>query len=122
MCFNKNNNFFFQNANRLFELRIKIYRNLIFKGKNLKPEEFIAEKVKLKKQRAEEEKEIDNIIGKNNLIYYKKLVRLTDFKSRNINDELVKKHFLVQNLKDLLEKLQKLKSNPPPLKKKKKLR
>ena len=57
-------------------------------------------------------------MGKNNLIYYKKLVRLIDFKSRSINDELVKKHFLVQNVKNLLEKLQKLKSKPTSSKKK----
>ena len=56
MCFNKNNKFFFQNANRLFELRIKIYRNLIFEGKNLKPEEFIAERVKLKNKELNKKK------------------------------------------------------------------
>ena len=41
---------------------------------------------------------------KNGLIDYKN--RLINLKGRNINDELVKKYFLVENLSALLEKLQ----------------
>ena len=37
--------------------------------------------------------------------------RLINFKNRDINDELVRKHFLVQNLGALLEKFKKLKNN-----------
>ena len=39
-------------------------------------------------------------------------MRLIDLKERDISDELVRKHFLVQDLGDLLEKLKELKNNP----------
>ena len=39
-------------------------------------------------------------------------MRLIDLKERDISDELVRKHFLVQDLGELLEKLKKLKNNP----------
>ena len=52
----------------------------------------------------EEEKSITN---ENGLINYKKLARLIDFKIRDLNDELVREYFLVQDLGSLLEKLQK---------------
>ena len=42
---------------------------------------------------------------------YKKLERLINLENRDINDELVRKRFLVQNLGTLLEKFKKLKNN-----------
>ena len=39
-------------------------------------------------------------------------MRLIYSKEREISDELVRKHFLVQDLGDLLEKMKKLKNNP----------
>ena len=39
-------------------------------------------------------------------------MRLIDLKERVIDDELVRKHFLVQDLGELLEKLKRLKNNP----------
>ena len=58
------------------------------------------------------DKEEENKIGnENGLIDYKKLNRLIHLKNRDINDELVRKHFLVQNLGALLEKFKKLKNN-----------
>ena len=39
-------------------------------------------------------------------------MRLINLKERDINDELVRKHFWVQDLGDLLKKMKKLKNNP----------
>ena len=50
-----------------------------------------------------------NIRNKNGLIDYDKFMRLTYLKERDISDELVRKHFLVQDLGDLLEKNEKVK-------------
>ena len=52
----------------------------------------------------------DEIRGQNDLIDYKKLARLISLKEREINDELVKKIFLVQDLGRLLKKLRRLKN------------
>ena len=52
----------------------------------------------------------DKIRGQNDLIDYKKLARLISLKERDINDELVKKIFLVQDLGRLLKKLRRLKN------------
>ena len=60
-------------------------------------------------QRSRYKEEENNIRDNNGLIDYKKLNRLTNVKGRNINNELVRKHFLVQDLGALLEKLKKLK-------------
>ena len=38
----------YQEAKKFFNLRVKIYKKLIFETENLKPEETIAERVKLK--------------------------------------------------------------------------
>ena len=46
-----------------------------------------------------DDKDEDDITDENGLISYKKLERLFFSKRRDINDELVKKHFLVQDLK-----------------------
>ena len=52
------------------------------------------------------------MINENGFIDYKKLNRLIDTKTRNINDELVRKYFLVQHHGSLLEKLLRLRNNP----------
>ena len=52
------------------------------------------------------------MINENGFIDYKKLNRLIDTKTRNINDELVRKYFLVQDHGSLLEKLLRLRNNP----------
>ena len=43
-------------------------------------------------------------------------MNLIYLKERDISDELVRKHFLVQDLGDLLEKMKKLKNNPEKMK------
>ena len=54
----------------------------------------------------------DNDIRDNNgLVDYEKLNRPINLKERDINDKLVRKHFQVQNLGALLEKLKKSKNN-----------
>ena len=52
-----------------------------------------------------------NIRNENGLIDYNKFMRLIYSKERDISDELVRKHFLVQGLGDLLGKMKKLKNN-----------
>ena len=52
----------------------------------------------------EEENKIRDEYG---LIDYKRLKRVTDLKNRDINNELVKKHFQVPHLRALLQKLRK---------------
>ena len=52
------------------------------------------------------------IRSKMKMIDYKKLNGLINLKKRDTNDELVRKHFLVQDLEALLEKFKKLKNNP----------
>ena len=63
------------------------------------------------KEQARYEKEEKNIRNENGLIDYEKLERLIDLKERDISDELVRKHFLVQDLGALLGKLKKSKNN-----------
>ena len=55
------------------------------------------------------EEEIKNIRNENGLIDYNKFMRLIYSKERDTSDELVRKHFLVQDLGDLLEKNEKVK-------------
>ena len=62
-------------------MRVRIYKKFF---ERVRTEETIVEKVKLKKQRAEEEKEINNTRDENNFIDYKRLARLINFKSRSI--------------------------------------
>ena len=50
--------------------------------------------------RFEDEEEIRD---ENGLINYQKLERLIFLKGKNINDELVRKHFLAQNLRSFLK-------------------
>ena len=56
--------------------------------------------------------EIKNIRSENGLIDYDKFMRLIYSKEREKSNELVRKHFLVQDLGELLKKLKKLKNNP----------
>ena len=56
----------------------------------------------------------DGIRDKNGIISYKKLDRLISLKERGMNDEVVRKHFLVQNLRRLLGKLRELKNTKKP--------
>ena len=58
-----------------------------------------------------EDNDENDIRDNNGLIDYKKLERLINIKERDINEELVRKHFLVQDLGALLEKFNKLKNN-----------
>ena len=47
---NKNKNIF-QEAKKLFDLRVEIYKNMVLKEENLKFEKSIGERVKLKNQK-----------------------------------------------------------------------
>ena len=55
-------------------------------------------------QEFRDKEEENKVRNGNGLINYKKLERLINIKERNINNELVKKLFLVQDLGALLEK------------------
>ena len=55
---------------------------------------------------------MNNIRNKNDLIDYEKLMGKIGFKERNINSELVKKHFFTHDLGDILKKFKKSKINP----------
>ena len=59
----------------------------------------------------EEEEMLNKIKNKNGLIDYRKLNRLIDARTRDINDELVRKYILVQDLGSLLKKLWMSKNN-----------
>ena len=50
----------------------------------------------------------DDITDENNPINYKELDRLIYLKERDIKDELVRKRFLILNLRAFLKKLKKL--------------
>ena len=62
-------------------------------------------------QESRDKEEQNKIRNENGLIDYKRLNRLINLKKRDINDEFIKKHFLVQDLGVLLEKLKKIKNN-----------
>ena len=66
--------------------------------------------MKHRRKKLDTRKKKKNIRNENGLINYKNLARLTDSKIRDISDELVRKYFLVQDLGDLLENLQKSKN------------
>ena len=59
----------------------------------------------------EEEREINNIKNKNGLVDYEKLMRKIGFKERDINSELVKKHFFTYDLGNVLKTFKKSKNN-----------
>ena len=71
---------------------------------------FLINRDETQEEEARYEEEEKNIRNENGLINYKNLARLTDSKIRDISDELVRKYFLVQDLGDLLENLQKSKN------------
>ena len=50
-----------------------------------------------------EDEDRNDISDKNSLIDYKKLDRLISLKERDINDDLIRKHFQVQNLSTLFK-------------------
>ena len=58
------------------------------------------------------EEEEKNIRDENGLIDYNRLLRVIGFRERDINDELVRKYFLAQDLGNLVKKLQKSINNP----------
>ena len=65
------------------------------------------------KEQARHEEEIKKIIVKND---YKKFMGLIYSKERDINIKLLKKHFFVQDLGDLLKELKGSKNNPKKIK------
>ena len=64
------------------------------------------------KKELRDKKEENYIRDNNGLLDYKKSNRLINLKGRDINNELVRRHFQVQDLVSLLEKLKKSKTNP----------
>ena len=64
-----------------------------------------------KERRVRYEEEERSIRNQNGLIDYENLDRLIDLRERDINSELVEKHFQV-NLKDILEELKRSRTNP----------
>ena len=52
-----------------------------------------------------EDEDKDDLRNENNFINYKKLDRLIPLQEREVNHKLVRKYFLVQNLRALVEKL-----------------
>ena len=60
-------------------------------------------------KKLDKKKKKKNVRNKNSLIDYNKFMRLIYLKEKDISDELVRKHFLVQDLGHLLEKIKKAK-------------
>ena len=63
-----------------------------------------------------DKKEENYIRDNNGLLDYKKSNRLINLKGRDINNELVRRHFQVQDLVSLLEKLKKSKKRQKRIK------
>ena len=61
-----------------------MFKNLYYKKVTIEQTE---------REKKKEEEEINNIRNKNGLIDYENLMRKIGFEERNINSELVKKHF-----------------------------
>ena len=98
----KAKNKLFNNANKIYKGREKIieaFKNGMFPLNYDEEEEF-----------RDKEKE-NKIRNENGLIDYEKLERLIHLKNRDLNNELVRKHFQVHNLRDLLKSLKKSKNN-----------
>ena len=89
---------------KLLNIAKKIYkgREKIIEG--FKNGIFLLNYDEREEQECRDEEEGNKIRNENGLIDYKKLNRLIHLKSRDINDELVRKNFLVQNLGELFEK------------------
>ena len=68
------------------------------------------------KKKLDSKKKKKNIRKENGLIDHNKFMNLSYLKERDISDELVRNHFLVQDLGDLLEKMKKLKNDPKKIK------
>ena len=84
------------NAKNIYKGREKIiegFKDGIFQLNYDEEEEFM-----------DKEKE-NKIRNENGLIDYEKLERLIHLKNRDLNNELVRKHFQVHNLRDLLKSL-----------------
>ena len=95
------------NVKKIYEGREKIiqgFKNGIFPFNYDKAD---GEQLRFERQ----EERLHNIKNKNGLIDYKNLNRLIDIRTTDINGELTRKHFLVQDLGSLLEKLQMSKNN-----------
>ena len=88
-------------------LKIEYFRLIVMKH--------LKKKLGLKKKKKSEEK---NIRNENGLIDYGKLDRLIALRKRDLNTELIKKHFQVYHLNYMLENLEKSKTNPKRKKKK----
>ena len=73
--------------------------------------EVYEERMRLEREEEKEEEERNNIRNKNDLIDYKRLMRKIGFKERNINSELVKKHFFTYDLGYVLKNFKKSKTN-----------
>ena len=67
--------------------------------------------MRFEREEEKEEEERNSIRNKNGLIDYKKPMRKIGFKERNINSELVKKHFFTYNLGYLLKNFKESKTN-----------
>ena len=67
--------------------------------------------MRFEREEEKEEEERNNIRNKNDLIDYKRLMRKIGFKERNINSELVKKHFFTYDLGYVLKNFKKSKTN-----------
>ena len=98
---NKNKNIF-QEAKKLFDLRVEIYKNMVLKEENLKFEKSIGEKVKLKNQ-------------KDNLSETSKQKKFNDFleqikeEPKNIDQNWFKNDFNYETPDEMLEYLHSLK-------------
>ena len=62
-------------------------------------------------QKSRDKEGKNKIRNENSLINYKNLERLINLKNRDTNDELVRKHFFVQDFGAFSEKIEKLKNN-----------
>ena len=90
------------NVNKFYKGRKKITEGFKSRIFPFNYDEAYEERMRFERQ---EEERLNNIKDKNGLIDYKRLNRLINAKEKDINNELVSKHFLVQDYESLLEKL-----------------
>ena len=91
----------FQEAKKLFDLRVEIYKKLVFEEENLKFEKSIGETVKLKNQK-------DNL---SEIPGQKDFMENTENKSKTIDYNLFKQYFNFESSTVLTEQLYKIKNN-----------
>ena len=91
----------FQEAKKLFDLRVEIYKKLVLEEENLKFEKSIGETVKLKNQK-------DNL---SEIPGQKDFMENTENKSKTIDYNLFKQYFNFESSTVLTEKLYKIKNN-----------